>query len=526
MRLSRVHLSDRSTGRMSTMSFKWLSMFLITTLGWTQQASGNHHSYHHMPRVGRFWGIVARGGSITATKTTDAYEMLAATIQSQVKSERTGEVRTIERIVQAFKTLAASQQYFKGLDGAAHEAYQRTHADADSIDLSVEGRARRSAIRAGVAADGLFACELCELVSDDSLMVEGRQVLVNNTGEIKLGKDIFLNVLVLYEPEYTGGAGVEHGGIEQDQVAQPANGRLLVILGDTAAERLDQTFRLLARAPVHVRLGHGRAGEAASVQPALYKAAGSVLQILEPLAREYNTSAIHFTGRSLAGGVACLSACILDGRLPLPGEKKRQRGSQDLAKDDEYDDDDTNRTEVIPLQGLGKGRTSAVTLGGPPCLSANVQADFVKSILYGDDVVARSSKESIDRFLSRTRSALKKAGLLGRQVSRVTDTISLATANLKSHAHGSEGEEARLTVSGQAFLIRPRRLGEQCSIHEIGSQLKGGREALRAAVLWQLNDILLSKSMWKHHQLTSYIHGIDRIHLRGLDDDDQEEQEE
>lgn len=76
------------------------------------------------------------------------------------------------------------------------------------------------------------------------------------------------------------------------------------------------------------------------------------------------------------------------------------------------------------------------------------------------------------------------------------------------------------------------------SIHEIsgtgggGSKSKGGgggngsgkggggggggrtREALRAAVLWQLDDILLSRSLWKHHSLESYITGLDCVRLR------------
>ena len=90
-------------------------------------------------------------------------------------------------------------------------------------------------------------------------------------------------------------------------------------------------------------------------------------------------------------------------------------------------------------------------------------------------------------------------------------------SSLKTHAHGSEGEEARLVVPGQAFLVRPRRLGGVCSMHEIGST-KGGREALRAAVFWQLHDVLLSRSLWKHHQLESYIHGLDRVQLRGFEE--------
>jgi len=149
-------------------------------------------------------------------------------------------------------------------------------------------------------------------------------------------------------------------------------------------------------------------------------------------------------------------------------------------------------------------------------MSSNVQTDFVVSIMHGDDFVGRSTSESLQRFFERTKKGLKR-GFLGGQLGRMSDTLSLATSNLKSYAHGSEGEEARLATPGRAYLIRPRRLGGVCSIHEIGSQLKGGREAIRASVLWQLNDILLSKSLWKHHHLNSYINGLDRVHIRGID---------
>jgi len=59
-------------------------------------------------------------------------------------------------------------------------------------------------------------------------------------------------------------------------------------------------------------------------------------------------------------------------------------------------------------------------------------------------------------------------------------------------------------------------------MHEVGSS-KGGREALRAAVLWQLHDVLLSQSLWKHHQLDSYIHGLDRVQLRGFEETNEAE---
>lgn len=39
---------------------------------------------------------------------------------------------------------------------------------------------------------------------------------------------------------------------------------------------------------------------------------------------------------------------------------------------------------------------------------------------------------------------------------------------MRSHARGSEGEEGRLVVPGQAFLVRLRRLAGSCSMHEVG----------------------------------------------------------
>ena len=137
-------------------------------------------------------------------------------------------------------------------------------------------------------------------------------------------------------------------------------------------------------------------------------------------------------------------------------------------------------------------------------------------------MVCRTSSGSVERLLKRTKKALGRSNVVGlKQLNRFADTVAFATQNMKEHAHGSEGEEARLSVPGRAYLVRPRQQGHS-TIHEIGSQLKGGREALRAAVLWQLNDVLLSKSLWKHHQLNSYIHGIARVHLRGLEEEDED----
>ena len=97
-------------------------------------------------------------------------------------------------------------------------------------------------------------------------------------------------------------------------------------------------------------------------------------------------------------------------------------------------------------------------------------------------------------------------------------------SGIKSHAHGSEGEEGRLFHSGKVYLFRPRRIkGGVSSIHEIGGE-SGGREALRANVLLSLRDVLLSTSLWTHHSLESYIGGLDRVELRKFTVEDEDEE--
>jgi len=332
-------------------------------------------------------------------------------------------------------------------------------------------------------------------------------------------------------------------------LSQPSNrgrgspkGRLLIVLGNPFSGDSVQCLQTLDEPPRLLKLSSGLVtNEVASVQPTLYKTAGKLLSLLEPQLRHYNTSAIHFVGHSLAGGVASLAATILDGSIPMPKAKKSKRDKKsksskpveetETSKDDidstsknatktlKPDDDDQQEIVMEPLNGLGRARSSALMLGGPPCLSSNVLAAFCTSFINGDDIVCRTSQESIDRLVGRMERNLY-GGFVGKNFGWMSDTLSMTVSGLQSHAHGSEGEEVKLSVPGRAYLVRPRRLGNICSIHEVGNLKKGGREALREALLWQMHDVLLSKSMWKHHSLESYIQGLDRVQLRGVVDYD------
>ncbi len=508
----------------------WIFLFMTV---FPDLLSFSHGHTPYLPLL----ATTTRGGDLSVVESDfNPYHALAEFVAGKFPDA------SMDQLTTTLERMAAAQQTFKGLDGAAHEAYQRTRSGED-IDTSVSGRAQRSAARLAATAEGLFACELVEMVEFPEHVneeaMERRQLLLNVTSSgsrIKLGNSN-LAFMLLFEPSYDGGAGLEHGSIlalaDSPSRSGTRKGRLLVVLADTISDNLAEVLSILNQKPKRVKLASGLVtDEVASVQPVFYKAAGDLLNELEPHLRQYNTSAIHFVGRAMSGGVASLAATMLDGSIPLPKNsqsKKKKTTTKESKAAEGGSRDDVNGTvgeseepEPSPLSGLGRARSSAMTLGAPPCLSSNVLAAFCTSFLYGDDVVVRVTSDSFDRLCNRIERNLK-SGFVGRNLGWMSDTMSLTVSSLQSHAHGSEGEEANLSVPGRAYLIRPRRLGNLCSIHEVGNLNKGGREALRANLFWQLHDVLLSKSMWRHHKLDSYIHGLDRVQLRGNSEETDEE---
>ena len=288
---------------------------------------------------GRHQGIASSSG--------DPYALLSSAIQSRISADGTGigtstgaGKSSTASIRRALKSLSQAQSALKGIDGASHELYQRTHKSASS-ELVVEddddedsamttstgpaGRAARSAARLGIVADGLWAAELCELVErpdvalrperqddadaseeeveeeeskvlDNTLTIgEGRQIWLNTTTSGNLP----INVLVLYEKSYNGGAGYSHGGIDgiatalEDSIENDAKprGRLLILLGDQYGNDLPATISVLDQEQRIISLDlDGSAAEAglppsarmASVCGPLYDAARDVLEAIRP----------------------------------------------------------------------------------------------------------------------------------------------------------------------------------------------------------------------------------------------------
>lgn len=395
----------------------------------------------------------------------------------------------------------------------------------------------------------------------------GREVLLNVTLSTA---SIPLEVLVLYEAEYAGGGGIHHGGIDgllSSPVSQHPRGRILIVVQDGHEADLKQTLKQLDHAPEFVDLEEGLAQEVACINGILWRCAEELLAALEPILRhrgnataalktegddgteqkEMTLPAVHFVARSLAGGVVSLAAAMLNGGIPMPPVTRRKRkgqahsrkakGRKKYKADHQDDDDDRKVTSKeffqkgedrekskinSSLHGFAKGRTSAVVIGAPPSLSSNVEAPFITSVIHGDDVVCRTTKDSLDKLRKRTIKAIKK-NIFMKRLPPMADCMNLLVSGIQTHAHGSEGEEARLSLAGTVYLVRPRRIsGGVSSMHEIGAA--GGREALRAAVLWSLRDVLLSKSLWAHHSLEAYIAGLDKVQLRKFSAEDSDEE--
>jgi hypothetical protein len=397
-----------------------------------------------------------------------------------------------------------------------------------------------------------------------------------------------ISILVIYERDYDGGAGRKHGGVDDllsstkedleeeiedgddepptrpipknnatDDEISRSRGRYLIVLSDhfentiqsaRSMNDLPLIISTLDTRPEKLRLNSKQqyqdmvrsSGGSASVCGPLYDMARKVVETIQPVldmesrsaaddnnadvdnanetvnekgSRKRNAdaqsmkAAIHFVGYSLAGGVAAISACIMEGTLPCLQHKAS-----------------TSKKQQQSLTGVGASRTSALCIGPPPCLSSNMQSDFITSVIHGDDIVCRTTQGTINHLCDRIRRTIK-GGILGRSVGWMGEAVSLTVSGLKgNNNNNNDNKEAALVVPGNVYLVRPRRLGGgSSSIHEISG--RGGRESLRAALLWQLNDVLVSKSLWAHHRLDAYIHSLDKVRLKGFADDPTSENE-
>jgi hypothetical protein len=197
---------------------------------------------------------------------------------------------------------------------------------------------------------------------------------------------------------------------------------------------------------------------------------------------------------------------VLDGALAVqqPPPQAQQRRQHNADSEPQQ-----LTAAVTAAAGSAKGRVTCVTLGCPPCLSRAVRLPFVTSFVLGDDMVPRTSGKSLRRLKKRLLQVVpKNSGFFGQSLalgtSLFTDVAGVAVQSVKQ-SNTADADEQAVTVPGRVWFLKPRRL------HGGATMVRVRQGALRDDMLWQMHDIMLTKSMLSHHMLERYIGTLDRV---------------
>lgn len=88
--------------------------------------------------------------------------------------------------------------------------------------------------------------------------------------------------------------------------------------------------------------------------------------------------------------------------------------------------------------------------------------------------------------------------------SALEQSMGAAGRSLKDEQKRKLTDDDELRLPGDVFFLKPRADGA------VGIY-RGGAGRAREELLWQLNDILLSKSMLAHATLDAYVSALDRV---------------
>lgn len=300
--------------------------------------------------------------------------------------------------------------------------------------------------------------------------------------------------------------------------------------------------RALCRVAPRPKTGHGgnapRLGGpvAAAVLDAAVGLAAKLRPTLARLAAHGGGAelAVQCVGHSFAGAVAAVLAALLDGTLVLPAE----------VGGGEEESGGEGGGELAP--SLSCGAVTCLALGPCPCVGPGVALPGATSVVLGDDLVARLQPRSIARLRARVgqllpgglgrgtgrsaggvglaarlggawlgdavgsalRNAKQRPGLdsraVGRQAIAEAGTEAKTVAGGEGGGSSAAGEAALLACPGVVYLLKPRASGA------VGvTTLKRG--GLSEALLWQMHEALISKSMLAHHRVDAYIGALDAV---------------
>lgn len=257
-------------------------------------------------------------------------------------------------------------------------------------------------------------------------------------------------------------------------------------------------------------------------------AARHVVDSVAPLIRDVIDSSdvtdqppvVHCVGFSFAGSVAAVACALLQRPVGIASASAVEEGGADSSgshNSNAINRDDTAQGTAL----LVNAYHSCLALGPCPCAPAVTDLDFkgVTSLVLGDDMVARVQERSVRqlrerilRILPSTSSGVGAVAGMGR--AWVKDSFTSASRNLEHRKTpsgtggdsraGVKDEDTLLSCPGVVYMLKPRASGQ---VHMVTTKRGGIGESL----LWQLHDILISKSMLAHHTLPAYVRCLDVV---------------
>ena len=307
-------------------------------------------------------------------------------------------------------------------------------------------------------------------------------------------------------------------------------GEVIVAFQDICDERNDllNTLSFLDIEPVRVNCSGGLGNERLMVHPGVLRLAEQAINSLAEYMHcgnglcqlpntensnselNYNTTtdllrnitSIRLVGYSIGGATAAIASMILDGCISM----------QNDIQCSESDSNRTHRSAYATKQILsifsGVDSIRCFTIGSPPCVSRGIIPRYVSSVILGDDIVTRTTKESTSHFISninrhyrsakskylqfgdaiapgkrKSRETIPRLGKINRQKSRpfgsfssinqilrpivstkrnVDAAIKLGTQGVKRYSEGSVNDIDTLNVPGRVFYLKNRDVQKLC----------------------------------------------------------------
>ena len=221
---------------------------------------------------------------------------------------------------------------------------------------------------------------------------------------------------------------------------------------------------------------------------------------------------LRLLGHSAGGAVAAYAAMVLEGFLNSTSSNLTAATAPFVGALGSGLGAPENGTGTGTGTGKARrspGRVSCLCLGPPPCVSRAVVPRFVSSVICGDDVVPRATRDALLRARDRVVRALKAGAgekiALGWMVGSgwMSDLQSVAGRGLGQYTGGGHDLSA-LSVPGRAFYVKSRQFKQGASMQRV---LRG---QWREDLLWMLHDVLFSAKMLEHHSLDAYIRTLAR----------------